>query len=166
MGRRDFHAVLICASVLAVAGCFSSPQDEQIAEIRKQCEAGTISCVKPEDSKAIVACQAGDAVECQKVAVSQCEQGDRHVCQALAVERSELQPLCDRGARAACTAISASWPDPASWNPDDQIKAAQAACKTGDAESCRALSLTVHADGDRLVWTQNFIERAAKKSGE
>jgi len=165
-GRRGFHVALICASLAALAGCYGLHEDEQIAAIRRQCETGEIACVKPEDQKSIVACQAGDPAECQKLAVRQCDQGDRHVCQALAVERSKLQPLCDAGAPAACRAIDAPWPDPAFWKVDDQIKAAQAGCKAGDADSCRILSLTVHAEGERLVWTENFVEPAAKKSDD
>lgn len=156
---------LIFLAAIAAAGCWhQSPEAAAKAEILRQCNAGEIDCVSPADSKVTIKCQSGDMPSCQALAAKKCDRGDQHVCQSLAVIYSQLQPLCAGGNKAACTDMQTSWPDPSFWRVDSQLAAAQAACKSGDAQSCQALGTTVHPEGGRLIWLQDYVSPSAAAS--
>jgi hypothetical protein len=161
--RPALAITLVAAALAMLAGCFHSAADEQAAALKKACEEGRIACIKPDDAKLVVGCQAGDAVACQALAVEKCEQGDRHVCQTLAVVKSQLVPLCRSGAAPACKALKIAWPDSSFWKVRRQLADARRDCKGGDTRACQTLALTVQTVGDKVVWVQNYVEPAGKK---
>ena len=139
----------------------------QKAEILRQCNAGEINCVSPADSKATIKCQSGDMPSCQALAAKKCDRGDQHVCQSLAVIYSQLQPLCAAGNKAGMYRHADDrGRTPSFWRVDSQLAAAQAACKSGDTQSCQALGTTVHSAGGRLIWLQDYVSPAAAASAE
>ncbi|MGH7780253.1 MAG: hypothetical protein ACREQR_10545 [Candidatus Binataceae bacterium] len=165
MRRAISRFIFVAAIIATLPGCWhKSPEAVRNAEIMKQCKAGEISCISPAESQVVIKCQAGDMPACLTLASTKCDRGDQHVCQSLAVLYSQLKPLCAAGNPDACADMNAPWPDPGFWHADAQIAAAQAACKTGDPQSCQALGTTVHPEGNRLIWLQDYVGPAGQAS--
>jgi hypothetical protein len=159
-GAGRWIAIAIVAGSF-VAGCVqASPQEQMKAAIEAQCKAGTGPCPNQQNVELTIKCQAGDPASCQKLAVDKCESGDRLACESLAVTYAQLKPLCDAGNRAACRGMNLAWPSSKTWNPEQTLAQARSDCKAGKLASCRALGTRAEPYGDRIIWTQSFVEPA------
>ncbi len=148
----------LAALLLCMAGCWRSADAGRAAALKQACKSGqAAACTAAANPQTTIECQSGDVPACQKLASTKCAQGDRHVCQSLAVIYQELKPLCYGGNTEACAEMKTSWPDENWWRPEEEISAARAACKKGDAQSCQALGTVVEASGSRLIWLQTYV---------